>query len=82
MDYTVRTPSQLGPILRSRRRQRAATQKDAGAHSGLKQATVSAVETDAARTSVETLFKLLSALDLELVLREKGAPPRNGKREW
>lgn len=82
MDYSVRTPGQLGLILRSRRRQRRQTQKAAGARSGLKQATVSAAEAAAGRTSVETLFKLLSALDLELVLREKGAPSGASEREW
>jgi len=89
MDYVARTPQQLGPILKSTRQQRGLTQGAAGANVGLKQATVSAVEADAARTSVDTLYKLLSALGLELVLRDKraaAAPERARKparkREW
>lgn len=85
MDYTARTPGQLGPILKSRRQQRNLTQAAAAAKVGLKQATVSAVETDAARTTLETLYKLLSALDLELVLRDRRGPstaPGTRKREW
>lgn len=82
MDYTARTPGQLGPILKSCRQQRGHTQKAAGTKVGVKQTTISAFEADAGRASVATLFKLLSALDLELVLREKRAPARAKKREW
>lgn len=83
MDAPVRTPAQLGPILKSRRAQLGMTQKDAGAKVGLKQSTVSAIESDASRSSVETLYKLLSALDLELVVRDKQPPSQApNKREW
>jgi len=85
MEYVIRTPAQLGPILKSRRQQRCLTQSSAASRVGLKQTTVSAVESDALRTSVGTLYKLLSALDLELVLRDKHAEPakqRSSKREW
>lgn len=85
MDYLARTPQQLGPALKGCRQQRSLTQGAAGAKVGLKQATVSAVEADASRTSVATLYKLLSALDLELVIRDKRAiagTPRSRKREW
>ena len=46
MDYVARTPKQLGPILRSIRVERGLTQKEAGAKVGLKQSTVSAIESD------------------------------------
>jgi HTH-type transcriptional regulator / antitoxin HipB len=85
MEYVIRTPAQLGPILKSRRQQRGLTQSSAASTVGLKQPTVSALETDASRSSVETLYKLLSALDLELVLRDKqaeSAKRRSTKREW
>ena len=85
MDYVARTPAQLGPILKSARTERGLTQQIAGEKVGLKQSTVSTVESDAARTSVETLYKLLSALGLELVIRDKTthrAPAGVPKREW
>ena len=85
MDYVARAPAQLGPILRSIRAERGLTQQDAGAKVGLKQSTVSAIESDAARTSVDTLYKLLSALGLELVVRDKPSNPGSSgvlKREW
>ena len=84
MDYVARTPEQLGQLLRSCRAQRDLTQSLAGAKVGLKQSTVSSIELDASRSSVETLYKLLSALDLELVIRDKqaGSPPGHPRREW
>ena len=85
MDYVARTPAQLGPILRSIRIERGLTQREAGAKVGLKQSTVSAIESNAARTSVDTLYKLLSALELELFVRDKPSdrgPAGNRKQEW
>lgn len=85
MDYVARTPAQLGPILRSIRAECGLTQHDAGAKVGLKQSTVSAVESDSARTSVDTLYKLLSALGLELVVRYKSSDQASAsirKQEW
>ncbi|MDB5971707.1 MAG: helix-turn-helix protein [Hydrocarboniphaga sp.] len=86
MDYVARTPEQLGQILKSCRIERKLTQQAAGTKVGLKQSTVSVVESDAARTSVETLYKLLSALQLELVLRDRNGDtasvPKKNQREW
>ena len=85
MDYIARTPKQLGPILKSCRNERRLTQQDAGRTVGLKQSTVSSIESNAARSTVETLYKLLSALDLELVIRDKsGKSALSGTkpREW
>lgn len=83
MEQVARTPQQLGSLLKSHRNQRALTQQAAGTKVGLKQSTVSTMEANAARTTVESLYKLLSALDLELVIREKQGPkPRSTKREW
>jgi HTH-type transcriptional regulator/antitoxin HipB len=85
VDYVARTPAQLGPILRSIRIERGLTQQEAGAKVGLKQSTVSAIESNSERTSVDTLYKLLSALELELVVRDKPSdrgPAGNRKQEW
>ncbi len=86
MEYVARTPEQLGQLLKSCRIERKLTQQAAGTKVGLKQGTISVVESDAARTSVETLYKLLSALQLELVLRDRnGEAARASKkkqREW
>jgi HTH-type transcriptional regulator/antitoxin HipB len=71
MEFPIRTPNQLGAVLRGQRKKKKLTQADAGANVGLRQNAVSTIEFDPARSSVGRLFKLLSALDLELVVRDK-----------
>ncbi len=73
MEYNVHTPQQLAQALRSQRKSRRLTQKAAGAPVGLLPKTVSALESSPERSSVESLFKLLSTLELELVLRPKSS---------
>jgi HTH-type transcriptional regulator/antitoxin HipB len=73
MEYNVHTPQQLAQALRSQRNSRRLTQKAAGAPVGLLPKTVSALESSPERSSVESLFKLLSTLELELVLRPKSS---------
>lgn len=76
----VTTAVHLAAVLRGQRSDRALTQKQAGAKVGLLPKTISALESDPAGCSVASLLKLLSALDLELVLQPKpmgGDPPRD-----
>lgn len=84
MDYPALTARQLSEILRHVRADRRLTQAVAGNRVGLKQATVSAIEADAARAHVGSLYKLLSSLGLELVLRDKtqNQPLPPGKQLW
>lgn len=70
----VTTAAQLAAVLRGRRSTRAQTQKQAGARVGLLPKTISALESDPAGSTVASLLKLLSALDLELVLQPKPTP--------
>jgi HTH-type transcriptional regulator/antitoxin HipB len=79
MDTVARTPTQLGATLRSARIRRGLTQTDAASAVGLKQKTISSLETVGARTSVDTLYKVLSALGLQLVIREKSTKTSS---EW
>ena len=71
MDYTVHTPHQLAQALRSQRKSKHLTQKTAGAAVGLLPKTISGLESSPQRCTLASLFKLLSALELELVLRPK-----------
>ncbi|MBL8518742.1 MAG: transcriptional regulator [Betaproteobacteria bacterium] len=77
MEYLALTPYQLAQVLRGYRRSRGLTQQDITAIGGPLQKTVSNLELAPERTSVESLFKLLSALNLELVLRDKDASKQN-----
>ena len=71
MEYLALTPLQLAQVLRGFRRSRGMTQQDAARLGGLLQKTVSNLELTPQRTSVESLFRILSALNLELVVRDK-----------
>lgn len=84
MDYPAPTPKQLGQILKRYRARRGLSQLQAGSRVGMKQSTVSAIETDAAPSRVASLYRLLSSLGLELVLRDKSTQPGDNttKREW
>jgi len=83
MEYTVHTTQQLAQALRSQRTSKRLTQKLAGAPVGLLPKTISALELSPERSSVESLFKLLSALELELVLRQKSSEPgQPTSSEW
>jgi len=71
----ARTPAQLGNYIRERRREVGLTQEGLAAKMGVRQRTVSDIETSAA-TRLETVLRALAALDLELLIRPrtKGSP--------
>lgn len=77
----IASPAQLAAVLRGHRDTCNLTQKQAGTKVGLLPKTISVLESDPGRSSVASLFKLLSALDVELVLWPKSTPAA-GKAEW
>jgi HTH-type transcriptional regulator/antitoxin HipB len=80
MDFTAHTPKQLGNVLRGQRKAMKKSQAEAAATVGLLPKTISKLEQHPNTASVESLFKLLSALQLELVVRERPREPSG--REW
>jgi HTH-type transcriptional regulator/antitoxin HipB len=80
MDYPIKTPNQLGAVLKGFRRDRKLTQANLGATVGLPQNAVSEIESSPDRSSLARVFKLLAALDLDLVVRPRQS---SGKRsDW
>jgi len=80
MDYPIKTPNQLGAVLKGFRRDRKLTQANLGATVGLPQNAVSEIESSPDRSSLARVFKLLAALDLDLVVRPRQS---TGKRsDW
>jgi HTH-type transcriptional regulator / antitoxin HipB len=73
MDYPVKTPEQLEQVLRALRKDKGLTQTQAGRRAGLRQGAVSTLESAPGKASVERLFRVLSALGVELVLRDPDA---------
>ena len=77
MAFLVTASAQLGPTLRGLRKSRALTQADVARASGLRQKTVSLLETAPQRCSVDSLLRYLGAvratLSLDLLPSTAGA---------
>lgn len=70
-DQIARTPKQIGDAIRRRRRLKGMKQTNVGEKTSLRQATISALEAGEPGTQLRTLFDVLTALDLELVIRPR-----------
>jgi len=70
MDTIARTPLQLGNSIRERRRELGLTQEQLAEKVGVRQRTISDVES-AGAARVDTLLRMLVALDLELLVRPR-----------
>jgi HTH-type transcriptional regulator / antitoxin HipB len=71
MDYVARTPQQLGAVLKAARKQQRLSQAKIGVKAGFAQSKISLIESHTSSTSIEILYKTISALGLEIVLRDK-----------
>ncbi len=71
MEQIARTPKQIGAALRRRRRALDLTQSDLGDKTTLRQATISSLESGEPGTRLRTLFDILAALNLEIVIRPR-----------
>ncbi len=85
----VTNSTQLSAYLKDIRQTRKLSQEKVACKIGIRQDTVSSFERNADATKLETLFKILSALELELVIQPRNSPPgvaeENGggwKEEW
>lgn len=76
MTQLARTPTQIGAILRRQRQLADLTQTELARRAGLRQATVSEIESGQGATKIGTICDLLVALDLELSInrRSKSSP--------
>lgn len=71
MKRIARTPGQIGAIVHRERRTRGLTQAQLGAKIGRRQATISKLEKGEPATQLSTLFDVLTALNLELVIVDR-----------
>ena len=65
------SPTSLGMILRSARKQKNLSQTEAGKSVGIDQPTMSKIERGESHARVDTLFRLLAALDMEMIVRPR-----------
>jgi HTH-type transcriptional regulator/antitoxin HipB len=71
MEQIVRTSKQLGAAIRRRRRNAHLSQAELGTRTHLRQATISALEKGEPGTQLRTLIDAMTALGLEIVIRER-----------
>jgi HTH-type transcriptional regulator / antitoxin HipB len=69
----ITDPKALSNYLRDERRARGLSQAKVGDLVGLRQGTVSKFESMPEKMQLDTLFRLLSALELELSVKPKGS---------
>lgn len=74
MSDLARTPKQIGNLVRRTRRKQGLSQTQLGDKAGLRQETISLIETGNPAAKLETILSVLAALDLEfrIVPRSKG----------
>lgn len=82
MDYPIRTPDQLTHVLKGVRSKKKLSQAVVGARIGLKQEAISTLECGPGAASLDRVLGLLSALGLELVVRDIPEPPAKSQGEW
>jgi HTH-type transcriptional regulator/antitoxin HipB len=76
MSDLARTPKQIGGLVRRTRKKRGLSQTQLGNKAGLRQETISLIETGNPATKLDTILSVLAALDLEfrVMPRSKGSP--------
>ena len=74
-DFPVRTAEQLPTLLQAFRKQAGLTQAATALRLGVTQQTLSALERNAEKISVDRLLQVLNIFGVELVLRQAGDLP-------
>lgn len=76
----ARSPRQIGNFIRRTRKKRGWSQSVLGERTGLRQETISLIETGNPSTRIENLLAVLAALDLEFQIapRSKGWAKNEG----
>jgi HTH-type transcriptional regulator / antitoxin HipB len=84
MEQFVHSPKSLGSVIKRRRKAKKLTQEEAGSAFKIEQSTVSSIEQGTPGTRIETLFRILAALDLEMVIQQKKTikPKSKVKEGW
>ena len=73
LELTSRAPDQLGVAIQRIRKQQGMTQQELAEKAGVQQRTISKIENGQLNTELNTIFNILNALKLEMVIREKSS---------
>jgi len=82
MEQLVYSPQSLGSAIKRQRKAKKLTQEEAGQAYNLDQTTISSIEQGAPGTRLETLFRVLASLDLEILIRPKNITVHKIKENW
>lgn len=82
MAFVITNPQQLGPTLKGLRKQKGLTQVELSRLSGLGQKTISLLETEPWRCSVDSLLRYLSAVDVAMSLDLIAALRAGSSEAW
>ena len=79
MHDLARTPKQIGTTIRRNRKRLGMSQSELGDRAGLRQETISLIETGNPATRLDTMLSVLAVLDLEfqVAARSRGSDPRD-----
>ena len=75
MTRSVRTAKQLGALIREERKRRQLSQQELADLVGTGQKTISAIENGNEGATLETAFRLLAVLQLEIALSPRALTP-------
>jgi HTH-type transcriptional regulator/antitoxin HipB len=78
MSQVVYSPKSLGIAIKQRRKAKKLSQHNAGLSFKLDQTTISSIEQGAPGTRLETIFRMLAALDLEMIIKPKKTNSTDG----
>ncbi len=82
MEQLIHSPQSLGNAIKRQRKAKQLSQKDAGSAVKIEQSTISSIEQGAPGTRLETLFRILAALDLEMIIRPKKSLSKKTAENW
>jgi HTH-type transcriptional regulator / antitoxin HipB len=80
----IHSPQTLAKLIHDQRKRSRLSQSQATVRVGMKQNTLSRFETQPERSQLTTLFRILSALDLEMhvIPKSKAKDSTSWKEEW
>ena len=82
MKTQTTSPQSLGLILRAARKRKGLSQTEAGKSVGIDQPTLSKIERGESNARLDTLFRLLAALDMELIIKPRETSSTTEGDRW
>ena len=75
MHDLARTPQQIGALIRRHRKRLGLSQRNLGDRAGLRQETISLIETGNPAARLDTMLAVLAALELEFQIAARSRSP-------